>query len=372
MASYFETGSAADVNDLLGKIRTAMAANGWTVNYNDFAGTTGGMRCHMSKGGMTVNLRTGFNNEIPVANTAERTTRQGTWSWNYNWYVNGYLYWRPSWLALNVGTGVDLAYSWQNQPGAPGFTEGKGMGVMITAASTISRYWLFVMENPDAVFVVAETRANKFEHLAFGRLILAQSVEAGGEFFAGSRRISQHYAGVAEPCYGNTFDTNGSTAFARLVDSRWTKEDQVDGWNHSLFTPAVPNSYGPNAYWATVGIPTMDSNQQSPDYYGFPNAINRSYIDDEGRSILFPIAVWKGMSGAGGLTLLGHVPHIARTSMQAYVAGDTISGVGETYLAFPNHMRTSPWSITDFGANGGDPANEHYNFYGTGIAIRRP
>lgn len=58
--SYFETGSASDVNNLLGKLRSAMAANGWDTNYNALT-AGGGTRCHMSKGGMTVNFRTGFN-----------------------------------------------------------------------------------------------------------------------------------------------------------------------------------------------------------------------------------------------------------------------------------------------------------------------
>lgn len=365
--AYFETGSAADVNDLLGKLRTAMAANGWTIHYNDFAGSSGGLRCHASKGGVVVNLRTGFNNEVPVANSAERSGRQGAWSWGHSWYSGGTQFWRPSWLALNVGTGVDLAKSWHNQPGAPGSSEGKGLGAMITAPSAISRYWLFIHEDPDTVYLVAETRANKFEHLGFGKLLMAQEVESGGEWFSASRKMNAHYDGLIEPLYGNG---QASASFSRLVDSRWSMADPLDGWNYSLMTPGAVTTWG-NDFWASVGVPVLDQQNGNPHHSGVYTAITESYITSEGRSILHPVASWKGMPG-GGYTLLGHVGHVARTSLLPYVAGDSINGVGETYLAFPGHHRLSPWSRFQYGERPSDPAGEVYNFYGVGVAVRRP
>lgn len=373
MATYYETGSAPDINNLLGKLRTALAANGWTVNYNDLEGSSGGYRCHISKGGMTVNLRTGFNNEVPVANAAERSSRQGTWRWNYTWGYPVTAY-RPNWLAFNVGTGVNLSSSWHNQPGAPGASEAKGLASMITCTGAISRYWLFILDNPDTVVLIAETRPNKMEHIAFGRMVLTQNIAAGGEWFSGSRRFCDHYSApqeLASSVLSPTAAGANTSAMFRVVDPGWLITDQLDGWNHTVMSPGVPNSYGPNAFWAVIGIPVPDSSIANPGGNSFPNLINSAYLDKEGRSILHPISCWK-YRDSGGLTLVGYIPYIGRTSLQAYVAGDPIAGVGETYLAFPNHERLSPWNIYTAGGSTSDPSGESYNYYGTGVAIRRP
>ena len=76
----------------------------------------------------------------------------------------------------------------------------------------------------------------------------------------------------------------------------------------------------------------------------------------------------------GGFQLLGNLPHVGRISMKPYVLGDQVSGVGESYLAFPSHCRVSPYSIAVDGAGAGNTTHqaEAYNHYGTGIAVRRP
>lgn len=370
---YFETGSSPNVNDMLGKLRVAMAANGWTENYSDIEGGSGGRRAHLSKGGVTVNFRTGYNNEVPVANVAERSARQGAWSWAHQWSSGGTNYWRPSWIAMNCGDGVNLSSSWHNQPGAPGSSESKGLGVMLTAAGAISRYWIFILEEPDTIVLICETRPNKFENLAFGKLSLNQAIAGGGSWFSGSRKFNQHYSGVHEAIMGGMgggfVDAASSMpGFARLVDDRWLVEDQLDGWNHTIFSPGVPNGYGGGSIWSIIGVPFMESSHYTSPY---SNAINQSYLDDEGRSILHPISVWKGVLG-GGYTLLGHVGHIARLSLKPYIASDPVAGVGETFLAFPSHHRLSPWNTSQSGSLPADPADETYNYFGSGIAIRRP
>lgn len=382
--SYFEAGTASDVNDMLGKLRTALAGNGYTLVTNDKAGNTGGQFAQLAKNGMVVNLRTGFNNEIPVAKPEERSTRwtgNNTWSWNYYWgtTVNGAytnVYWNPSWIAMNVSTGVDGGASWHNQPGAPGSTEKKGIAVMALAAGAISRYWIFINENPDTVLLIMEVYPNKFERLAFGRLILNQEIQAGGEWFEGSRPIFHHFNGPVFPFHGSLDASNNQWgndghAFGRLVDSRWTIADQLDGWHHGTFTSGMANSYGPNNYWSLLGIPQPDDNNSNPESSGFNSAVNQSYLRNEGRSILHPIAFWKQMNG-GGYTLIGHVGHIALCSMESVLAGEALAGVGETYMAFPGHSRLSPWNNFRYSANTSVPADEVYNFYGAGIAVRKP
>lgn len=353
---YFETGTATDVNNALGKLRTAMQDHGWTVNYNDYEGSSGGIRCHMSKDGMTVNLRSGFNNEVPVANANERSTRQGAWNWTSLA--------RPDWIALNMGTGVNLSRSWHNQPGAPASSELRGLGHMVIAFGAISRYWIFILENPDMVMMVIELQPGKFETLAFGRLILNQEVESGGEFCGASRPFNSTITRPYE--FGDAI-----AYFTRLVDSRWaTLGDQLDGWGLCISLSGVANALDNtvNAY----GIPTGASYVNSPTIGGYRNVLTESYLDLEGRSILYPIAHWK-QTAIEGRTLLGYIPHVGRTSMKPYLAGDEVVGVGESYLAFPHHRRTSPWSVTDYGTSGQTaPLNDAYNYYGTGFAVRKP
>lgn len=376
---YYETGSATDFNNLMGKLRTAMAEHGWTVNFNDYEGNSGGMRCHISKGGMTVNMRTGFNNEIPVAATAERTSRQGTWNWTHQWNPGGGTQvYRPNWMAVNAGTGVNLSRSWHNQPGAPGSGELKGCASMITGTLQVSRYWIFIHEDPDFVLMIAETRPNKFEHIAFGRLVLTQDL-VGGEWYSGSRRFTDHVAPPQEIAGGTflsgsngpSFNRDDTTCMVRIGDPRWAAADQVDGWGGSILTPGVPNSYGSTNFWAGVGIPTPDSTVSFPQQGGFYNLITSSYLDAEGRSILHPIAAYKAME-TSGYTLVGYIPHMARTSMKPYVAGDQVAGLGESYMAFPSHERLSPWNPFQLGETPQDPALVSYNYYGTGVAVRKP
>ena len=363
--SYFETGSASDVNNLLGKLRSAMAANGWDTNYNALT-AGGGTRCHMSKGGMTVNFRTGFNNELPVADAAERSARQGNWSWNYYW-GNPATFWRPDWIALNVGTGVNLGSSWHIQPGAPGSGEGKGLASMALASGGISRYWIFIFDNPDTVLLIFEPWPERFEHIAFGRLHLVQPVQSGGEWYSASRTINSNYGEVSEICEARAWL---GTCLVRLVDSRWAIADQLDGWNHTVAPGAAWNHWY-TSWIADLGVPLFEASVQYPQYDGFPGIIPASYLEAEGRSILHPIPAYKARE-QGGHMLLGYFPHIARTSMRPYVAGDPIAGVGESWVAFPSHFRESPWNNKAYQSKPSNPAEQAANFYGTGIAVRRP
>ncbi len=375
--AHYEEGSAPDVNNMLGKLRTAMAANGWTVHYNDNEGGSGGVRCHMSKGGLVVNLRTGFNNEVPVALAAERSARQGTWNWNYT-YGNPLQTWRPNWIAMNCGTGVNMSRSWHNQPGAPGSTELKGLASMITAPGAISRYWMFILDDPTAVFLIMETSANKFQWLAFGDLEMCQKVQAGGQFFFGSRSFNKSYGEPQEALFGIIPIPNASyvsddcaTCFVRLVDTRWTASGQLDGWNHTMMTPGAVNSYGNGNFWGNLGLPVPDSTYNNPAVSGFLNLTNVSYLEQEGRTVLWPIGAYKAMGEGAGYELIGFIPHVGRLSLKAYAAGDQVAGVGDTYQAFPSHHRISPFNIYNYGTLANNPADESFNYYGTGVAVRR-
>ena len=373
--AYFEQGSASDINDLLGKLRVALAANGYSVVSNAGSGTSGGMRCHMSKGNLHVNFRTGFANEVPVAVAGERTTRWGTWVWPFSYHNGAWQTQSINWLAFNLSTSHNLGASWHNQPGAPGASGGKGCASMITCLSSISRYWLFILEDPDAVFLVAETDPNKVQHIAWGNLNTCQNLENPVEWYFGSRRMYKaHGDSLGEFCYSHSFPGYANdNAMFRLNDSRWDYADGLDGWGASLINSGVPNAYGSGNYWANLGLPVPDSEIYYPENYGFDNVTLRGYIESQGRSILHPIDCFKLAEG-GGAHLIGTIPHVGRTSMKPYIIGDQVAGVGETYLAFPNHQRISPFSVANNVVENISSAHvdEVGNFFGTGIAIRRP
>lgn len=375
MAQFYETGSASDFNDLLGKVRTALAANGWTTHHNGLEGSSGGTRVHMSKAGLYVNLRTGFNNEVPVANAAERSTRIGTWRWNYTWFVGGVgtQVWQPDWICMNVGTGYNGSVSWHNQPGCPGASESKGLAVMATGKGAISRYWLFVLENPDAVFLVMEVQPGKTCTFSWGRALLNQPVASGGEWFTGGQPFHDHYTGINTALWGSMVSgSNSGSGFCRLVDPSWDATDQLDGWNHGFFTNPIPNSYGSGSFYGNLGLPNPDSTIGNPSASGYYNAISSGYIASEGRSVLTPIAMWKAKSSGNGYTLLGHMPHAGYISMIPYIPGDEVAGLGEAFLAFAHHQRLSPANVLVSGVAPADPNAQSFNYYCQGIAIRRP
>lgn len=346
MAEYFESGSASDVNDLLGKLRNAMTLHGgWTQQHLASDGTSGGQRAHLSKGNLKVNFRSGFNNELP---TAYRNNRLGGWNWSTSGYSIDY-------LCMNLSSDFNFSNPWNGQPGAPGSGEAlAGMAFMLTAFGSISRYWLFLLEDPDAVFLIVENRPDKFEYLAFGNLSLIQTVESGGEWFFGSRSMSHNYDQLRPPLESTFYNVNAGSqsttqrnvkGFVRLVDSRYAASNSLSGWDNCR-TYGVGGSYGSSSVLSTD--------------------LTTSYIEKEGRSILYPIAAIKGNM------ILGYIPHVARISMQPYMPGEQVLGVGETYLAFPGHKRSVPWTMAGYGSSPYPASTEEYNFHGTGIAIRRP
>ena len=376
MAEYFETGSASDYNDLLNKLRNSMTTHGgWTQQDHSSVGVSGGYRSHLSKGTLKANLRSGFNGEVPVP-SANRSTRLGTWWWNFGGFA-------PDYIALNLSTGFNLSLDWYNQPGAPGASEGRGLGVMINGKGSVSRYWLFLLENPDAVYLVVEVHPNKFQHLGFGKLVLAQQIEEGGEFFAATRRFSDTSNELNDPWSGYYGDQAGGsstesvrrmTGYFRVQDERITAPDDLDGWGKGYIDSAVPersnNIMSPSYGMPLSGVPQLSGPYRtSPSSTNYNNALTLSWIADESRSLLFPISCWKNYRG---FTPIGHLPHLARISMQPYLAGDLIAGVGEPWLAFPGHAKAIPYSKLSYGNAANYPPDSSYNYFGTGYAIRRP
>lgn len=375
MAEYFETGSASDYNDLLNKLRNAMTTHGgWTQQDHSSTGTSGGYRSHLSKGTLKVNLRSGFNGEIPVP-SANRSVRLGTWDWNSGGFA-------PDYIALNLSTGFNLSLDWYNQPGAPGASEGRGMGVMINGKGSVSRYWLFLLEDPDAVYLVVEVHPNKFQHLGFGKLVLAQQIEEGGEFFAATRRFSDTYNSLNDPWSGyygaysaspSSEVTKRMTAYFRVEDERITSPDDLDGWGKGFIDSAVPerSSTVSNSYGQPITfIPQLTGPYRMyPGSTPYKSALTESWLADESRSLMFPIACWKNYIG---YSLIGHLPHLARISMEPYIAGDLVAGVGDPWLAFPGHYKSVPFSKTAYGDNANYAPNSSFNYFGTGYAIRRP
>lgn len=378
MAEHYETGSASNVNDLLDKVRNAMVAHGGYVQQSHtLDGTSGGYRSHLSKGTLRVNLRSGFNGEVP-AGASERSVRYGSWAWNGNSFA-------PDYIAVNLSTGFDFSKSWHNQPGAPGASENRGMASMINAKGSISRYWLFILEDPDTVILFVEVYPNKFNHLAFGMLNLVQQIEDGGEWFSGSRalacttdRVNEAFSGYYGTYTGSSPSTiarSEMTAMFRVVDSRGTQDD-LDGWGLGFMdNGTLEHSGGINPSYGKLvaGLPQYNGRYRGAAGVDFLNALTESWIAEESRSIVMPINCWKQIVG-GGWTLIGTVPHVGRTSMAPYLAGDQLAGLGETWLAFPSHTRMVPLNKQVYSQNSSPayPPNDIFNHFGIGVAVRRP
>ncbi len=373
--SYYVTGSAADVNDLLDEVRNALTAHcGYAQQHHDLLGLGGGYRTHLSKGNLRVNLASCYNGAVPVV-ASERNPALGTFSWNAYGFA-------PDSLSLNLSTGFNFSSSWVNQPGAPGQEISKGMAVMLNCKGVVSRYWLIQHDSPEAVFLFVEVAPNKFNHLAWGNLTLFQQIESGGEWFTGSRPVSDTYGKVHEALSGvsSSSDSNRMTGYFRVSDSRLTGTanegaNSLNGWGASFIDNGTPehSSGGMNTSFGTISsFPQYNGPYRGYGYGPFQNALTESWIEKEQRSVVMPINCWKYING--GYSLIGQIPHAGRTSMQAYLAGDQLAGMGETWLAFPGHTRRVPFSEEVYWeySNPRYPPNDVGGHFGIGVAVRRP
>lgn len=359
MAEFFESASATNINDLLSRIQVVLANNGYTVHSSSSEGT--GRRVHLSKGDLFVNFRSGVDNEVPYPETGNRWT-----SWNWNRYQgNPRVYYHTDWLALNVGSGYDGSRNWYNQPGVhiSGDNVYKGISKFMEAHGAISKYWMFLHENPDSFYLIVEWSPGRFSWLGFGMIKKPYEYQ-GGRFYGASRYVNDHY-GYPYPL---------KVCDVQALEGEYAAEN--NGWGRSNVSSPNQRDSSSTVYFDAPFVPHyqfyLSSSADDVNDIRNYHTLHSSYIGSQARSVLYPVYGFVQRSPAG-YSALGSLPNSFYTSTEPYVGGDQINIGGEVYMVFPFYDRGAPWiGWRDTGGSSSNWESYKVYHYGIGMAVRRP
>jgi hypothetical protein len=311
----YETGSATGVNDLIGKLKTFLETNGYTIN--SFTAIKTGYRLHVQKGDLYINLRSAFNETYAAQN-------QSLAFWG---------------IALNGSTGYDAGaaggdFAWHNQPGRPGQTGGSSYGLVSVAGgmnAAIPSYYFFL--DTDGFCACIEISTGVFRWFYWGKLTLFGNV--GGNaldgFFTGGVSGPFNFLNDSLNPFCNVFGDYGPVFFLYF-----NVPENTQKW----FSAA--NSVG--SYGRTTGLlaftPFSNSlTATSENYAGYLHNLMRSIPGNLGNlSPLLPC--YMGVATPTRDTLLGHFDMVRLTRIAGFTTGQEVSLGGKTWKVLPAISRT--------------------------------
>jgi hypothetical protein len=319
----YENDTATDPVDLLKKLVTFLAANGWTTDYSDddthgnSGHTSHGWRAHLHRSGVYVNLRAMNNEQVHPFQPS-----------------NGYG------MCVFLGTGYNAASTneWFEEPGGPiGTGDTKVVGsAMNLPSGAIAGYHFFANDSGDNIVVVVEKSGGLFVHIGWGLSIDTAGSITGGQYFFGSSSIYSAYDTAA------FYEGHGLTARMPMSAGNYTDsisfvKCDVDtftgkwlsggsntsgtlGYTGKIFNCAFPSSSGPA--------------NEVPNYYNFSDR-QTSVLNSMAN--LLPQHVYAQRDG-GGYSIIGTVPHIFYTNAvgRGFAAGADYLLGADTYKIFTN------------------------------------
>jgi hypothetical protein len=279
--AYQENTTAASPADLINVIATFAAANGWTVERNNLAGSN-----------RTVTLKRAETDYIHLYNTATS--------------------------ALSVLGSV--SYNSAVQPPSETLRGNPASCNVLTGPYT--RTYLFADDSPAPhIHAVIEITAGVFRTLSFGLLEKA-GVYTGGTYYdattwENTNSNSQTWNTTSHACFeSNTL--NGSLRVDIPADSRsnaWTGLADFTLFNG-------------------LGSAISNSTENPPRGFLTTLAYNRNLAPFSGNTILAPIANY--VNRVGGLrSPVGVFPNVRYLRMDRYIPGEEISIGGDTWKVFP-------------------------------------
>ena len=327
----------------------------------------------------------------------------GAWSWPKTYPVG--------WIALNCSN--YNAYSgsnfWSEMPGGPIYNSlVRGYYEMMLFEGTggdnlgpaISDLWVICHADPAMVVVSAKktTSSGKiiFQHMWFGEEIHKGATFTGGAFFGATHVgwtsnpynwIIQHApnyqpAGFALPA------GSGDTTQYPFAQAFWHTNVKCDdtgvpgGSDHPCLGGRT-NGWGCGG--GNIGTGGGVTTNSAPSEGSFYLPINTwkwqsvspsaaySWDAARGYSKIEEVLMFRrALDGQGG-RFMGSIPNVGYTSMEPYLGGNEISVDGDTYIVFPFHNRSVPWTIDGLGnMNTATYADRTANHSGIGFAVRKP
>lgn len=334
MAAAYETGTATDQNDLLQKLATWLAAQGWTANMN--AADSPGWRLHMNKGAFYINIR-GFTGAEAGSKTWQTTDATG---------YNG--------VALYLGTGYNGASAWRSQGGGPATSGSVPIGANVLINSGLITAYHFFDDGDDNIVVVIEKGAGVFGAMGWGPSIEKAGTWTGGQYFFGqmpgyymnkpasfdTSSIGNGDAPFAQGCaLTNNFSAQAATAWVRADVDTFTGK-----WISNATSKTTDSYRGATGWYGTTDVLGVTSTVDItvPSYNTFQaNTLNPA----NGRGALLPINFYVTRA-AGYMSLLGRIPNLFITR-HTYSPAAVVSVGGVNYMAFPAVYGNTPSVTTD-------------------------
>lgn len=175
----FETNSATDANDLIGKLKTFLESNSFVVE--DFFQEGNGQRLHVSKNGFYYNFKS-FINEVPFsqATSGQQSDWKNTDAEPYN-----------SGICMCLSTSYDNSLDYDRQPGSitDEYTGNEkpdgdwaGNPILLTDGAIVEYDFFY---NGNVVYIACQFNPGYYTHLCFGEMDKIGEYD-GGSFCNGS------------------------------------------------------------------------------------------------------------------------------------------------------------------------------------------
>jgi hypothetical protein len=307
----YETGSAANMNDLLGKISTFAVANGWTEDEMN----TGAGKFALHKGDVWVSFR-----------------------WDPA---------TPDYLSISQA----LGYTGGNEPGTHPDDSGNGWNANTSHANAsllqgrnvqvgpgpYPSYYIFEQDaSPAYLHIVVEPSSDTFRHFGFGELIkLGDWV--GGEY-----------------CYGHEQASNAATSGSThnlldgLASTTSTTIPRRAATVHMEGLPGQPGTSLWGQIWGTTSPAPNDTAGNTKvsvqgGFRGGPIARSFGYFSGSSASGLVPmysIGTWYRRASPNTAYFLGFMPDVRGINIRHFAPKDEITLGLDTWVIFPVSIRT--------------------------------
>lgn len=281
----FQTGTSTGPADLISKLATFAAANGWTIG----AATSGSVFINSSRG-LYFGVSTG-----------------------------------ASTVSLKGATGHNASLAWDLQPGYP--TEANSLTTVNDCAGPLKLYYFFGTEQ--YLHVVVETVTNKFKHFAIGQLE-KNSTYTGGAYVDGSSHNMTGDAGTNfpdAPSHRYLFDAVGTGATGGSGRIRVDIDGKTNNWMN----------YGSSGAFATEsnmikGVTRSQNSFLAAFHAAGPNDFNQ-------RTVLTPILV-AAARGSSLFSLIGAPKDLRLVNMRNLNPGQIMTIGSDEWYVFP-HIQKS-------------------------------
>lgn len=322
----YQNGAANSPTDLLQKLATFLANNGWSTNMSQLDGS--GWRYHANRNGVYVSIHATVNTTAAAdyfINQYSREAGGGCWQ-------------------LYCGDGFSSSANWRSQSNGPkGSTSGNTVGAgMQLPQGAILAYHFFADVDGDNIVVVVEKTPGVFVYCGWGVSLNKMGTWVGGAYFFATEagyEISTSY-GAASPGHGQSSGTpcaNGGwysiaypATYVRIdVDSFTGK------WVGVGATTDSERGYTGKIGYSCTPIKRAVLNNRAPSYLNYAQCLTSKMT---GQSLMLPTRLLVARD-TGGSSFIGSVPgvFVCNACQKGYSPATIYQWGTDNYMVFPGN-----------------------------------